>query len=939
LAVGLAGLGLPQALLAAVSADIKVNSVGYLPNRVKRASITNAGAASAWNLRQVAGGAIVASGSLSGPVTDTDFGYGIWTADFTAYTGSGDHYLEVPGLGQSAPFRIAPDAYNESLRLHMLGFYGMRCGTAVSFMHDSYTYSHAACHLGDGYHSYTTPGGVVTGGVHRDGTGGWHDAGDYNKYTVNTGVTVGSMLQAWEDFKPGLEHLNLPFLPEAGGTFPDFLDEIKWELDWVLKMQYGPGDGRVYHKLSAVNFNGFVLPEYEGDPRYFVHYGSAATADFTAMLAKAYRAYLPYDAVYAQTLLDAALVSYAWLQANPGHVAANQSGFNTGAYGTSAGQDAGHRLWAAAEVWESSGDAAALTDLEARITAANPKTDADWDWANPRNLGFFTYARSQRAGRSASLVTAVNTAIKNAADSRVGSRNISGYGRTLKGSYYWGSNGSVARSALVLHTADRLFPNDGYWDTAVDQLSFLYGRNHYNRSQVTGEGWDPPLYLHHRPSGGDANPYPWPGLLSGGGTTATNWVDEQNSYETNENAINWGGAMVYLLAMLAQPVPAPGTPTPSPTISPTHTITPTPTPLPCGDAVVHHRVRAAAGAFVDGTGDTWVAQQAYSAGGWGFVGGNAAALSVSPIAGTLDDGLYQAERWGNPVEFRFTLPNGFYQVTLKLAETYHVQAGRRVFSVQAEGETKLSNLDIVAEAGGPYTALDRSFTVNVADGVLNLLGIAAVDNAKFGSIMIEQLFSGPCPTPTSSPTISPTHSITPTFTDSPTISPTHSITPTFSVSPSFTVSPTITETYTASPSPTPSPTASPTATPTATPENTGTATITLTFTVSPTVTPPALGEPPQVLQAVPLPHPVRRPLLRLKVELDGPADALQVDLFSAAYTRVVSETLSGIYLAGWNQIVLPLPGLPPGLYFAQLRAQALGREGPPGKSIRLFIIP
>jgi hypothetical protein len=75
------------------------------------------------------------------------------------------------------------------------------------------------------------------------------------------------------------------------------------------------------------------------------------------------------------------------------------------------------------------------------------------------------------------------------------------------------------------------------------------------------------------------------------------------------------------------------------------------------------------------------------------------------------------------------------------------------------------------------------------------------------------------------------------------------------------------------------------------------------------------------------------------VELDGPADALQLDLYSAAYTRVLSETLSAVYLSGWNQVVLALPGLPPGLYFAQVRAKALGREGPPGKTIRLFIIP
>ena len=115
-----------------------------------------------------------------------------------------------------------------------------------------------------------------------DATGGWHDAGDYNKYVVNAGVTVGSMLLAWEMYRNRLEKVHLD-IPESGGPLADVLAEVKWEMDWLLKMQ--APDGSVYHKLSAINFCGFIMPDQEKEPRYFCPWSSAATADFAAMCA------------------------------------------------------------------------------------------------------------------------------------------------------------------------------------------------------------------------------------------------------------------------------------------------------------------------------------------------------------------------------------------------------------------------------------------------------------------------------------------------------------------------------------------------------------------------------------------------------------------------------------------------------------------------------
>jgi endoglucanase len=300
----------------------------------------------------------------------------------------------------------------------------------------------------------------------------------------------------------------------------------------------------VSHKLTSLGFDGFEMPEADGLPRYFVPWGSAATADFVAMLAKAARSYRPYDAAFADRCLGAAQVSYAYLTANPANQRPDQTGFSTGGYYTSDGDD---RLWAAAEMWETTGDAAALADFETRAAAMNPKVDSDFDWGNVKNLGTLVYLQSQREGRNAALVDAIRTSLLSAAAALVSGRNGNGYGRAL-GNYYWGSNGSVARTCLVLQAANRVAPDPAYLDTCADQLGWLFGRNQYGRSQVTGVGIDPPLHPHHRPSGADGIAEPWPGLLVGGGDTAQSWVDVQENYTVNEIAINWNAALVYALA-------------------------------------------------------------------------------------------------------------------------------------------------------------------------------------------------------------------------------------------------------------------------------------------------------------------------------------------------------------------------------------------------------
>jgi len=559
----------------AADADVKVSSVGYLPGRVKRASIT--AAATSFTVKRDADGSVIFTGTPAAAKTDPDTGQSIAVADFTSVSETGKLYIDVPGVGRSVSFPIGDDVYREAFVATMLGFYGWRCNTAVSLVWKGETFAHAACHMDDAHTDY------IGGAGQRDGQKGWHDAGDYGKYTVNAGITLGSLLAAWEEYSSVLSTYSWP-IPESGGALPDYLAEIRWELEWLFKMQYSVTDGRVSHKLTSLTFDGptdaangisaWVMPEKDVQTRYFVPWGSAATADFVAMLAKASRIYRPYDASFADACLAAAKVSYAYLTAN----AANQSvtdPTSTGGYATT---DSDDRLWAAAEMWETTGDAAALADFETRAAKFNSGTttyvDSDFDWSNVKNLGMYVYLQSKRTGRTAATVTAIQNSLITAANTLVTNRNNSGYGRALSGkagAYYWGSNGSVARACMLLQVANRLSPKTDYLDTCVDQLTWIFGRNYYNRSQVTGIGIDPPLHPHHRPSQADGIDNPWPGLLVGGGNNtstqaagnkngATNWIDDVNDYELNEVAINWNAPLTYALASFLPADTAPPTP-------------------------------------------------------------------------------------------------------------------------------------------------------------------------------------------------------------------------------------------------------------------------------------------------------------------------------------------------------------------------------------------
>ena len=524
------------------SEDIRLNSLGFLSAAQKKATIITK--CSNFTVKDASKNKVVFSSKVTGPFTQADVNQTAWIADFSKLNKPGKYYLEVPGVGRSIDFEIGDKVYDFAFYTSMRAFYLWRCGTEVNGVHNGNRYYHAACHTDDAWQNYID---INDPNTRRDATGGWHDAGDYNKYVVNADVTLGAMFWAWEQFGDKLKKIKLD-IPDTAPGYPDYLKELKWETDWLLKMQYPDGSGKVSHKISTLQFGGFIMPEKETAKRYFVGWGSPATADFVAMLAMAARHFKPYDEKYARTCLEAAKISYEFLDKNRENKPPDQSAFKTGLYPTT---DQDDRMWAAVELWETTGEPNYLHAFEQAAMTFKDKVELNWDWDNVKNLAMFTYLYSKREGKRADLVNDVKSDLVRIADSIVVERNKDIYGRCLGGAYKWGCNGTVAREVLTLQMANRVSPNPEYIETALDAIGHLFGRNYYCRSYVTGLGYKPPMNPHDRRSGADKVRDPWPGYVVGGGHSATGWQDVQKDASVNEIAINWQAALVYALAGFA----------------------------------------------------------------------------------------------------------------------------------------------------------------------------------------------------------------------------------------------------------------------------------------------------------------------------------------------------------------------------------------------------
>ncbi len=564
-------LSTPSIMTAQEAADrIRLNQIGFYPDAPKIAVITDYNN-SEFLIKSATSGEIVFKSKLSAPHKSEFSPKVTRIADFSVVTKPGIYKLNLPGQGDSYTFEIKPKIFCNLTKALIKGFYFQRMSTPLLPEYAG-KWSRAAGHpdnkviIHPAAASPNRPAGTIISCPR-----GWYDAGDYNKYIVNSGITMGTLLSLYEDFPACFDTLKIN-IPESGNGAPDLLNEIVWNLRWMLTMQ-DPSDGGVYNKVTNAGFDGFVMPSVATTPRYVVPKGTAATLDFAAVMAQAGRIFSNFKIVFpglSDSCMKSADKAWTWAVKNP-KMAYDQNlmnkefkpVINTGGYGDSDFRD--EFIWAAAELYIS-------TSKESYYTAYPMFPDTLMplpSWNNVRLLGYYTLARFEKKLTNSAKKDfyALKERILRTADKMTEGVTDRAYmtiiGKSAR-DFIWGSNSVATNEGILLIQAYKLSKDRKYLDYALTNLDYILGRNATGYSFVTGYGHKTPMFPHHRLSEADGIADPVPGLIVGGPnpgqqdgckTYPSNIPDESYtdsvcSYASNEIAINWNAPAAYLAGAL-----------------------------------------------------------------------------------------------------------------------------------------------------------------------------------------------------------------------------------------------------------------------------------------------------------------------------------------------------------------------------------------------------
>ncbi|WP_455709459.1 glycoside hydrolase family 9 protein [Kitasatospora indigofera] len=603
-----AALGAPPALAAAATtaataqaADtgpaVRVNQLGYLPDGPKRATVVSSATTPlGWQLRDAAG-QVAATGSTVVHGADPASGDPTHLVDFSAYTGTGTGFTLVVNGQAGYPFDISAGLY-DGLRADSLSFfYQQRSGIAIDPALAGAGYGRPAGHLGvapnQGDVAVPCQAGVCDGT--QDVRGGWYDAGDQGKYVVNGGIATWQLVNSFEraaragtDAALGDSTLRVP---ERGNAVPDVLDEARWELEFLLRMQVPDGRplaGTAFHKIHDAAWTDLpTRPERDAQRRELHRPSTAATLNLAATGAQCARVYARYDAAFAARCLDSARRAWTAARANPAMLAPASDTTGGGAYDDA--QVGDEFYWAAAELYATTGEAQyrdAVTG--SAFHTAEVFAPGGFSWSDTAALGRITLATVPGVGLPAADLARVRASVTSAADRYLATAGGQGYAVPLPvDGYVWGSNGQVADNAVVMAVAHELTGQERYRAGALETLDYLLGRNALNRSYVTGYGEQASANQHHRfwAHQNDASlPHPPAGSFAGGPNAgiqdpvaqarlagckpATCYLDDIGSYSTNEVAVNWNAPLAWLAAYAAERHGPPAQPAPRILVSP-----------------------------------------------------------------------------------------------------------------------------------------------------------------------------------------------------------------------------------------------------------------------------------------------------------------------------------------------------------------------------------
>ncbi len=548
-------------------AAIQVNQVGFYPNAPKVAVVTVEATSPdffviGWQSKDT-----VLRGKLSEKIQSANSSIITRIADFSSLKKTGTYQVAIPGSHSSYPFVIKEKVLAEVAIAVLKSYYFQRVSMPLDEEYAGKWKRPAgqpdtAVIIHPSAVSEKRPAGTVI-----STPGGWYDAGDYNKYIVNSGITMATMFAAYEDYEVYYRQLKTG-IPGSNNRLPDILDELLVNLRWMLTMQ-DPADGGVYNKCTNASFDGMVMPGVTTAPRYLVQKGTAATLDFAAVTAQAARIFSQFKSQlpgFSDSCLQAATSAWRWAEANPAmqydQQAINkkyQPQISTGGYGDRNYDD--EFFLASCELFVTTKDTRYLSLLKQQLN--RPIRIPSWNQVALPGLYTLLRLKPNMDAETSALLKDVQKRLLAFADTLANGVNGNAF-RTVMGrlssDFNWGSNSNAANQGVLLINAFLLSNNKKYMDAALSNIDYILGRNATGYCFVTGTGTRSPMNPHHRPSVSDSITEPVPGFVVGGPNPGqqdkctyafkepeTSYTDVACSYASNEIAINWNAPLVYLL--------------------------------------------------------------------------------------------------------------------------------------------------------------------------------------------------------------------------------------------------------------------------------------------------------------------------------------------------------------------------------------------------------
>lgn len=520
---------------------IQINQVGYRENDVKKAVFRGDDMDTAFSVIDVKSGKSVFDGKVGSAAPNKNTKYNEAYGDFSELTTPGTYKIVADKCGESFEFEIKDGVYDDAFKDSVRMLYMQRCGVELT---EEYAgdFAHPACH--------TEKATIYGTSTKIDVSGGWHDAGDYGRYTVSGAKAVADIMLAYMMYPDAFgDDLDIP---ESGNGVPDVLDEAKFELEWLMKMQ--ADDGGVYHKVTCANFPETVMPEEETEPLLVLPVSTTATGDFAAVMAMGYEVFKDIDSAFADKCLVAAKKSATYLDSHEKEAFTNPEDVVTGEYPDNFDKD--ERLWAYAELFKATGDAQ-YEEAMAAIDLEKVKYSISW-----ADVGYYaTYAYLTSEYTNDDLYKAIYEKMQAGADEIIKNMGKDTYGCSVFKNYVWGSNMLVADNGMILSLFGSIVGKDYSKETKA-QLDYLLGNNGCSYCFLTGYGTLSPEGTHHRPSqfigktmkgmlvgGPNAGlDDPYAAAVLKGKAQALCYVDNSQSYSCNEITVYWNSPFIYLLA-------------------------------------------------------------------------------------------------------------------------------------------------------------------------------------------------------------------------------------------------------------------------------------------------------------------------------------------------------------------------------------------------------